>query len=61
MRLLSMLMHMLQVSSDDIMRALYFETNFEIVHMKYARSAAFQGMFDAFDRSEVKFSVAEQH
>jgi hypothetical protein len=42
-----------QVPSDDVMRGLYFQTNFEIVHMKFARSPAFQGMFNAFDRSEV--------
>lgn len=35
------------------MRALYFQTNFEMVHMEFARGAALQGMFDAFDRSEV--------
>ena len=43
----------LQVPSDDVMRGLYFQTNFEIVHMKFARSHAFQGMFNAFDCSEV--------
>lgn len=49
----------LQVPSDDVMRGLYFQTNFEIVHMKFARSHAFQGMFNAFDRSEVTtFSIS---
>ena len=43
----------MQVPSDDVMRALYFQTNFEIVHMEFARGAALQGMFDAFDQSEV--------
>ena len=36
------------------MRALYFQTNFEILHMQFARSRAFQGMFEAFDASEVR-------
>ena len=35
------------------MRGLYFQTNFEIVHMEFARGAALQSMFDAFDQSEV--------
>ena len=43
----------MQVPSDDVMRALYFQTNFEIVHMEFARGAALQSMFDAFDQSEV--------
>ena len=49
----------LQVPSDDAMRALYFQTNFEIVRMKFARSQAFQGMFNAFDGTEVKFLCEE--
>jgi hypothetical protein len=50
---------LLQVPSDDAMRALYFQTNFEIVRMKFARSQAFQGMFNAFDGTEVKFLCEE--
>jgi hypothetical protein len=46
---------MSKVPSDDVMRALYFQTNFEIVHMKFSRSQAFQGMFNAFDGTEVNF------
>jgi hypothetical protein len=41
------------VPSDDVMRGLYFQTNFEIVHMNFARSRSFQAMFDAFDGTEV--------
>jgi hypothetical protein len=47
----------LQVPTEDVMRGLYFQTNFEIVHMKFARSDAFQGMFTAFDQTEVTSCV----